>query len=144
MEDRTEVREEHEAGPALRWIRASWADLADGQRWTLAVVVVVLVLFVGFGYRHVPSHQSFDLSGASLPGAGRPATLDATTTTSTSVLEPAPPALPAASPPVTLAEPAPAAPAAPDEQPPTTEAPPRTTTTTTAPPPVTLPPLPGA
>jgi len=42
---------EDDPGRLLRWLGGLYADLTEGQRWTIALVLVLTIVFVGFGLR---------------------------------------------------------------------------------------------
>lgn len=53
---------ERTAGPVGRWLAASYADLTDGQRWTMALVGGLVVVFVAGGLRQPPASTADILS----------------------------------------------------------------------------------
>src|SRR5207248_1934232 len=56
-------------GPVRRWLARSYTDLTDGERWTIAVVVALVVAFAAGGLRQAQSDELPLLGSASASAA---------------------------------------------------------------------------
>jgi hypothetical protein len=133
-----------ERGPILGWLTRNYGTLTDGQRWTMSLVVILVIAFAAGGLRQTAAAGPDDLlaaavqpvapSAALVPDAGPPVTAPpAGITPAPFPLDtfPTDPGLQPSLEDPSLFEPTP-----------TTEPEPEPTTTTTQPPLVTLPSLP--